>query len=250
MDLNKAKILLNKIASLHKSMSADANNISAIEKDLMMNYVRQLYDAYLYESAPQKMVEVETPKVEIIKSTPKPHKKPMVKKEPPVLEVPQIIEKEIEIVVPKPKTPKPRLIELPDSLKEISEPMPSPERTSPPPAPEPQPTSAIKINASPEIEDLFDIRAATELSEKLASSPIKDLKKSMGLNEKIFTINELFGGDKSAYDNAVVTLNGVKNFDQAKAYLIENVASKYGWTEKGKRKKATNFIKLVRRRYT
>lgn len=252
MDLKKAKILLDKIGSLHKSMSADADNISAIEKDLMLNYVRQLYEAYLFENT--TTIEVEAPKVEIIKSTPKPRRKPVVKREPPVLEVPQI-EEEIEIVVPKPKPPKPRVIELPNSLKDLKEPVPTPrpKPTPPPPPatkpkPQPEPTQR-RISISPEIEELFDIKEATELSEKLASAPIKDLRKAMGLNEKIFTINELFGGDQSAYDTTVLTLNGVKNFDQAKAFLIENIATKYGWSNKGKTKKAANFIKLVRRRY-
>jgi outer membrane biosynthesis protein TonB len=251
MDLNKAKVLLDKIASLHKSMSTDAENISAIEKDLMLNYVKQLYEAYLFGSATKKVVEVEAPKVEIIKSTPKTQRKPVIKKEPPVLEVPQIDEEEeVEIVTPKPK---PRVIELPDSLKNLTEPEPAPKpRPTPPPTPvsKPAPQPIRKAsNISPEIEELFEVKQATELSEKLASSPIRDLRKAMGLNEKIFTINELFGGDQASYDATIATLNGVKNFDQAKAYLIENVASKYNWTNKERKKKAANFIKLVSRRY-
>ena len=114
MDLNKAKILLDKITSLHKNISTDPNNISAIEKDLMLTYVKQLYEAYLLGSSAPAKIEVEAPKVEIIKSTPKARKKPVVKKAPPVLEVPQIEEEEtIEIVTPKKATPKPRVIELP-----------------------------------------------------------------------------------------------------------------------------------------
>ncbi|RMF20426.1 MAG: hypothetical protein D6765_16895, partial [Bacteroidetes bacterium] len=100
-----------------------------------------------------------------------------------------------------------------------------------------------------EAEALFEIPPAKELSEKLSMAPIRDLRKAMGLNEKIFTINELFGGDKELYENAILMLNELDNFEQAKAYLLENMVLKFGWTTKDKKKKARNFINLVRRRY-
>ena len=79
--------------------------------------------------------------------------------------------------------------------------------------------------------------------------PIKDLTKAMGLNEKIFTINELFGGDGKAFDTALKTLNTFNSFEQAKAYLSENFAGQYKWNSRSKKKKAINLIKLVKRRY-
>lgn len=42
-----------------------------------------------------------------------------------------------------------------------------------------------------------------DLSEKLESTPITNIQKSMGLNERILTQNELFGGEKSSFDTAV-----------------------------------------------
>ncbi|RMG78125.1 MAG: hypothetical protein D6714_18640 [Bacteroidetes bacterium] len=244
MDLQKAKILLEKIQALHKSMSADAGHISAIEKDLMLSYVRQLYDACLTQN--HEVQKNEPPKVEIIKSTskrtaPKPPPKP-------VLEVPQMEEKPEKVPPPPPKRPAPRTIELSEDLKEMADSAPAPD-PAPAPPPTPRPAARPKTTVPPEIDELFEEPHAKELSEKLSLLPIKDLRKAMGLNEKIFTINELFGGDQSAFDATIATLNGVKNFEQAKAYLIENVAMKFNWTDKNKKKKAANFIKLVRRRY-
>ncbi len=253
MDLQKAKILLEKIASLHKNISADANNISAIERDLMLTYVKQLYEAYLTESlTPPQPTPAPEPKVEIIKSAPKPKPKPQkkaeIKKEPPALEVPQIEEESKEVVVKTTSTP--REIQLPDSLKEVVDPTPSPKpKPKPTPAPKPQAKAAPPKVDDNEVEALFDLPAAKELSDKLSSLPIKDLRKAMGLNEKIFTINELFGGDQAAYDAAIATLNSLSNFEQAKSYLVDNVAGTYNWVSRNKKKKATNFIKLIRRRY-
>lgn len=258
MNLQKAKILLEKINSLHKSMSVDAGNIANIERDLMRDYIRQLYDAYSGETP---SVVPEQAKVEIFKSTPKPRRKPTPPPKPVELEVFHAAEP-AEIVPPQPTPtprpkPKPRVIALPDSLKEIAAETPPPvPKPTPPPAPrvvptppKPKPAAKPVVPVNEEVEELFEHTESTDLSEKLSNAPIKDLRKSMGLNEKIFNINELFGGDQGAFDSALLMLNSFDNFDQAQSYLIENTIGKFGWTKRNKKKKAKNFIKLIRRRY-
>ena len=86
------------------------------------------------------------------------------------------------------------------------------------------------------------------MSEKLAAQPIRDLTKAMGLNEKFLTRDELFGKDNDAFNSALTKLNGFSSFEHATGFLAE-LATKYGWTKRGKKKKAQIFIKLVRRRY-
>ena len=100
-----------------------------------------------------------------------------------------------------------------------------------------------------ELLELFSFDEVTELSDKLSRKPISDLTKAMGINERIFTINELFGGDKEEFENMLVALNGLESFDQAKDVLMHSVAKKHSWQNDAKFKKARNFIKLVQRRY-
>lgn len=263
MDLKKTKILLEKINALHKSMGTDANNIAAIEKDLMRNYIQQFYEAFLADVPASPTIPKPTPAIEIIKSTSSTQR--ITKPSPPKVEVP-----EPEVIRPKPKpaakkpyTP-PRIIDLPDSLKELTEtappppppkpkPKPAPAAVASPPPPPPPPAPervSAKTDVSEEMEELFELPKAKELSDKLSNLPIHDLTKAMGLNEKIFTINELFGGDQAAFDSAVTMMNKLDNFEQAKAYLLENVAVQYKWTSRNRKKKARNFIKLVIRRYS
>ncbi len=97
--------------------------------------------------------------------------------------------------------------------------------------------------------ELFSDASGNELSDKLASRPIKDLTKAMGINERIFTVNELFGGNQKEFENLMVALDGLSSFDEAKGVLIGSVAEKYEWASEAKQKKATGFIKLVRRRF-
>jgi hypothetical protein len=71
MNLANTKIFLDKINRLHRNI-LNGDNISQVERDLMLQYVRQLYDACLEEKA----IELEpvmirpqpaapTPKVEV-----------------------------------------------------------------------------------------------------------------------------------------------------------------------------------------
>ncbi len=120
----------------------------------------------------------------------------------------------------------------------------------------PDDISAVEADPPPapagedeEVEVLFEKPPARELAEKLQELPIQDLRRAMGINERIFTINELFGGDQNAFDATVDRLNRFASFEQAKAYLIKEVAVPFGWTDPQKKEIAKNFIRLVRRLY-
>lgn len=242
MKLTKAKILLDKINRLYKSMSLDEENVAAIEKDLMRDYIKQLYETFMHE-------EVSAAPIRAVRTPPKPTYTPPA---------PPVIKKKVEIAPPPPP---PVLVEQP--IAKVERPAPKVVETPPPPPPPPvvetpyiavPPTRPKKVTpktvVDPEHADLFNISMdAKELSEKLGQSKIRDLNNAMGLNERIFTVNELFGADNSLYRTVIKDLNNLKTFDEAKAYLSANVAEKYNWTHKSKRNKAKIFIKLVRRRY-
>lgn len=98
-------------------------------------------------------------------------------------------------------------------------------------------------------DKLFDTEYARELSERLGAAKVDDINKAMGLNEKIFTINELFGGDNASFDQAIKTLQSFATFDQAKEYIIQNIAPQYDWLSPQKFKKAKEFIKIVKRKF-
>lgn len=100
-----------------------------------------------------------------------------------------------------------------------------------------------------ELLALFEDATGNELSDRLSQLPLKDLTKAMSINERIFTIKELFGNDKEEYQNMMTALNGLGSFEEAKQILLGSVATKYKWGSKGKMKKAIGFIKTVRRRY-
>jgi len=234
MDLQKAKKLLDKINSLYNGMENDADgSIATIEKDLMRSYVRQFYEVFLDNKAPSAAPKKVKRKVEVIKAAPKPTPPP-----------------------PAPKKVKPRVIELSEEVQEFIA-----ETPAPPPAPAPIPrvvtpapsyapqTPKLSLSDNEEVLELFEEKKATDIAAKLSSMPVSDLTKAMGLNERILTVNELFGGDANAFKKVMTDLNRLSNFDEAKQYLAANVVEKYGWTKRNKKSKAKVLIKTIRRRY-
>ncbi|MBK9291682.1 MAG: hypothetical protein IPM52_08670 [Bacteroidetes bacterium] len=66
------------------------------------------------------------------------------------------------------------------------------------------------------------------LAARLGKSPISDLRKAIGINDKFLFINELFEGNIQQYNHAIDELDGFKSYNGAKTYLIE-LSVLYGW---------------------
>ncbi len=87
----------------------------------------------------------------------------------------------------------------------------------------------------------------TELQEKLALEPIKDLKAGIGTNDKFQFIAALFGGDEKAFDQAIKTINGFKIYAEAQFWIKSNLREQNRWDETDEVVKA--FDLLVKRRF-
>jgi len=102
---------------------------------------------------------------------------------------------------------------------------------------------------SEDLKELFSVKEATDLGDKLSLMSIPDLKKAMSINERIFAVNELFGGEQNVFNKTLEEVNDLENYDEAVSYLSKEVAVKYDWNDDKKKKKAENFILLVQRRF-
>ena len=186
MNLAQTKIYLEKIIALYKNMSADERNISPIERDLMLSYIRQLYETCL-----------DTPSV----STPSTASAPPKVAPTPKAETPHVVEQ--PKVAPPPRvTPPP----APEPVQYVAPPVvEQPRYTPPPPAPTPEPprtrpTQSPSSGASAEVEALFEEQVGKEISDRLSNAPVADLTKAFGFNDRLLMQNELFLGNKSAFD--------------------------------------------------
>jgi hypothetical protein len=97
---------------------------------------------------------------------------------------------------------------------------------------------------------LMEINATitnTELQEKLALDPIKDLKVGIGTNDKFQFIASLFGGDEKAFEQAIKTINGFKIYAEAQFWIKSNLREQNKWDDTDEVVKA--FDLLVKRRF-
>ncbi len=215
MQISKIERSLNKISSMVELLKMDGK-LSNIEKDLLKDYVRKLYDQ-ISEEGDTEDIQVEK---QTYKTSESPKTKPAIKEvetQPLVVEKAEIIP--IDSIVEQSKKAE-------DDKERVSE---------------------VSVKGSSKFDELFLVDEVTDLSGRLSMTKIDDINKAIGINERMFTIRELFDGDNSKYDQTIKALNGKSDFNEAKSYLSNEVITKFDWNSDEKIKKAQYFIKIVRR---
>lgn len=231
MDAQQAQILLEKINALWRSINASHGPVSAIERDLMLSYIRQLYNVFLDFNQLQSLPAVPPP----------PQQRPTPVPPPPVTETP---------VAPPPApapvqpAPKPQPVVPPPPQVVVPPPAPKPQAAAPA-TPPPPPPAARSVAG---FESLFGVQQSNDLSNKLSKQPIADLTKAFAINDKLLYINDLFKKDKDAFAENVRQLNSFDNFEQAKARIVQ-LAQQNQWMDEERVETAQAFVQLVHRRY-
>ncbi|MCG3165668.1 MAG: hypothetical protein POELPBGB_01436 [Bacteroidia bacterium] len=104
-----------------------------------------------------------------------------------------------------------------------------------------QPEPVVEKKPKPVKEQTSD----NSLVAKMKRKPIRDLKTAIGINEK-FAFIKLFGGDATAWSNALQKLNSFSSYWEAEAMLSE-FNQKYKWKEDDET--LQSLMDLVERRY-
>ena len=87
-----------------------------------------------------------------------------------------------------------------------------------------------------------------ELAHVLKDSPVKDLRKAIGINDKFSFINELFRGDEAMYERSIKTINGFNIYPEAEYWMNRELKVKLGWDDT--KQLVQHFYHLVRRRFS
>lgn len=87
----------------------------------------------------------------------------------------------------------------------------------------------------------------TELSQTLSETPIKDLRKAIGINDRFQFISELFRGDEAMYERSIKTIQGFTIFAEAEFWIRRELKVKIGWLDTDPFVK--QFDELIRRRF-
>lgn len=240
MDFKKFDLLLKKINTLKQNMDLSGDDVSELEVDLLKNYIRLLYEvvALSGDDVPKHTPKVKPAEMVAEKSgfsEPEPPKTVIIREEKPI-EVVHVTET-VREVAPPPKAP-----EIVAPVVQKSE-VPVEQKV-----PVVAPTLVKELEIPAELSDIFSTDTSTDLSDKLGSAPLEDIKKAIAINDRILTINDLFGGSKELFDETVTFVNKATSFEEAKNWIIQHVAIKNKWGNADRKGKAKHFIKLVRRR--
>ncbi|HEX2608817.1 MAG TPA: hypothetical protein VHK91_15645, partial [Flavisolibacter sp.] len=88
----------------------------------------------------------------------------------------------------------------------------------------------------------------TELAHVLKDSPIKDLRKGIGINDRFTFVSELFRGDEAMYERSIKTINGFNILSEAEYWMNRELKFKLGWNDS--KEIVQHFYHLVRRRFS
>jgi len=87
-----------------------------------------------------------------------------------------------------------------------------------------------------------------ELGTMLQASPVRDLKKAIGINDRYVFINELFRGDEAMYERSIKTINNFGNYAEAEFWIRRELKLKMAWNEEAE--SVHHFDQLVKRRFS
>jgi hypothetical protein len=87
-----------------------------------------------------------------------------------------------------------------------------------------------------------------ELAHALKETPIKDLRKAIGINDRFTFVNELFRGDDAMYERSLKTINSFNIYSEAEYWMNRELKFKLGWKDDSELVK--HFYDLVRRRFS
>lgn len=232
MSKSSADRLISRITALHKSLQLDeGGKVSAMERDLMLGYLRELYELYAEGGASKTKKVVPPP-------APAPVPAPTPAPPPPVA---PIVEARQPAPPPAPKpTPAPAPAPPPPApIVEAPRPVPAPAPT-PAPAPAPAPSTASGAVKKIFVEDPH--------ANPFGRQPLKDLTRSLTINNRALFTRDLFGGDNELLNTSLRTLNTSGAMAAAQP-VLESLARRFEWAEEGKIETAREFIELVRCRY-
>ena len=304
MNLERVKQVLKKVNALIENLD-DQGQTSAIERDLLLRYLRDLYEdvsnpkvisdviSLEREIAPSPIAEPARTKEPVKNQITAPAIQPIVEHVPvQVAKVPEspsaaepaatIQESQTTFYDAAPASES-KTVSTPQEQPRVAQPEeavinkfenplqyfpPSEENNqtqtanvpteSMPPAAPAVPTASVEEprtvahsieSASDRFDSVFLEKSAADIADKYQLQRVVTIESAMGINERMLTINELFGGEHNVFMETVTYINNLGDFESARKYLIEGVAARFNWDSDERLGMASEFVQLVRRKF-
>jgi len=99
--------------------------------------------------------------------------------------------------------------------------------------PEPEPAGGNRFKGQETIYDRLRQQHSPTIADRLSATPVTDLRKSIGINERFTLINDLFGGNQQLFMESIDKINNVNAYEEARKMLYEELAGKLKWNTEG-----------------
>ncbi len=231
--------LIQKIQRDWERAGVENNHISRIDKDILINSIRELYDQVSdLQTAASKKVQQNEPQNELF-DDPAPQRGHEPSPELPRAadEPPQQRADEPENATPPQQ---PEAMPVDDAHKKApAEKVPerrSEKQEKPdPPESSPKKTSAHPLNDKMDqakttmdlftptktLSDMYKDNRDNSLAAKINQHRISDIRAAIGINDKFLMINHIFNGEMATYNRAIEKLNNFDFFHEALHYIDE-----------------------------
>lgn len=241
---------INKVKNDWERALQSENGISRIDKDILINDLRALYDlVFELKSAPLKREEPQ--EIKSARET-KPISNPDSQKTNPeeknknshALQNPGEIELEIvdrgttetpsnnteapaeesdgPLNYPEPKQPETE--EINNSAVKVQ--TTTDQSKNHIPASKTQKSNSEKFQASKTLADIYQKNGDNSLAAKMKKNKISDIKAAIGINDKFLFINEIFKSDTKKYNEFIDAVNRLNNYHEAIS-LLEQIKSNH-----------------------
>lgn len=105
----------------------------------------------------------------------------------------------------------------------------------------------VVSNDQPSLNDKLK-QPKTEVAHKLQDSPVKDLRRAIGINDRFVFLKELFNGDEVMYERSIKTINNFQVLQEAEFWINRELKLRLGWNDT--KEAVQHFYQLVRRRFS
>lgn len=243
-DFGKIYDLQFRIGKLLKIAGENDNTLTAIEKDLVAGYLRDMYElvidmqpvsAAVQPIANNRMMETQDDR----------NSTPLDRQEEIMIQLVNGVSMPVEMATEKALVPPAETTEKTTKQKNLAVEPAAKEAPA-----EKKSISEIFAEKTPAavttLNDKYKIKGK-EIADALKLTPIKDLKTHIGLNKRINFVKSLFNGDDRQYEDTIAKVNGFNNYDEALTYLQHEIVPSYQWQSQDPW--AAEFFNLVMRRY-
>ncbi|MEO5673462.1 MAG: hypothetical protein ABIQ74_02340 [Chitinophagales bacterium] len=204
--------IAEKIRRLLDSVAENGGKFTAIDKDILTNYVREQYELIVgINTRPSPVVSFENQ--DYMKLPADPVK---LKEEKPAVNGNQMDDGK-NSVSPEMETKK--------TISDIY---------------------AFQKENKSTVNDKFK-KQGPEIADKLKQTPIKDLKSYIGLNKQFAFMSKLFNADEQLYEDAIARLNSFSSYEEATGFIQSELLPSLNWSDD--EPLVSEFFTLVMRRY-